>query len=67
MKTVSKTSKTGVEPLDIRPADRRHAVAQRRRERRELDSCSLLQASLTAGEKRGWLDEMTVSHQSMSP
>jgi hypothetical protein len=61
MKTASAISKPGVEPHETSPADRRRAVAQRRRERREF--YRLLappDVRHRKREARRWLDEKAV-------
>ena len=61
MKNASAISKPGVEPREISPADRRRAVAQRHRERREF--YRLLappDVRHRRREARRWLDEKAV-------
>ena len=61
MKNASEISKPGVEQLLTSPADRRHAVAQRRRDRRELYRLfAPPDVRRRRHEARRWLDEKAV-------
>ena len=61
MKNASAISKPGVEPPETSPADRRRAVAQRRRERREFYRVlAPPDVRHRRREARRWLDEKAV-------